>query len=100
YDQVLAGIEIKDGGNPVLRRCKVHDCKQAGVLFTKNAQGSLEECDIYGNGLSAVEVRQGGSPVLRRCKIHDSKLGGVLVVEKSAVTLEDSDIFSNRGSGV
>ena len=45
--------------DPVVRRCKIHDSKSAGIFFYENAQGTIEECEIYGNTHAAVAISQG-----------------------------------------
>ncbi|MER3492644.1 MAG: protein kinase [Mastigocladus sp. ERB_26_2] len=86
--------------NPVIRQCKIHDGKQGGVVVWKNAQGTVEDCDIYDNALAGVNIKEGGNPVIRQCKIHNSKQGGVLVYNNGQGTVEDCDIYGNALAGI
>ena len=85
---------------PIIRRCKIHDGKKAGVFVWDNGQGTVEDCDIFGNTLAGVAIKTGGNPVIRRCKIHDGKQTGVIVWDNGQGTVEDCDIFGNTLAGV
>lgn len=93
-------VVIHDGADPRLRRNRIHDGKQSGVLVQENGQGTLEDNDIFGNTLSGVEIVRGGNPTLRRNRIHDGKTTGILVHTYGQGTLEDNDIFGNAYEGV
>lgn len=86
--------------NPVIRRCRIHDGKQNGIFVWGNGQGTIEDCDIFGNAYAGVAIREGGNPIIRRCQIHDGKQGGVFVYEEAQGMVEDCDIFSNAYAGV
>ncbi len=98
--QSLTGVVIDGGADPRLRRNRIHDGKQSGVLVQDNGQGTLEDNDIFGNAYVGVAIKTGGDPTLRRNRIHDGKEGGVLVYDNGQGTLEDNDIFGNGLSGV
>jgi F-box protein 11 len=66
-----------------------------------NGQGTLEDNEIFGNGLGEVQIGRAGNPTMRRNRVHDSKVGsGVIVYEGGQGILEDNDIFSNTLSGI
>ncbi len=94
----LTCVAIHGGADPRLRRNRIHDGKQSGVVVYENSLGVLEDNDIFGNALSGVSMREGSNPTLRRNRIHDGKQSGVLVSENSLPLLEDNDIFGNRHS--
>jgi parallel beta-helix repeat protein len=98
--QSLACVAIHNGADPRLRRNRIHDGKQSGVVVHENGQGTLEDNDIFGNASGGVVIKTGGNPTLRRNRIHDSKQGGVFVYENGQGTLEDNDIFGNALSGI
>src|SRR5262249_38710399 len=93
--QGLTCVGIHDGADPRLRRNRIHDGKQAGVMVGTNGQVTLEDNDIFANAFSGVEIKEGGNPTLRRNRIHDGKTGGVYVHTNGQGTLEDNDIFGN-----
>ena len=71
--QSLSCVAIHGGADPLLRRNRIHDGKEAGVYVFENGQGTLEDNDIFGNALSGVQIATGGNPTLRRNRIHDGK---------------------------
>jgi parallel beta-helix repeat protein len=85
---------------PVVRNCKIHSGKSAGVLVYHNGQGTFEGCDISGHGLAGVEVRDGGNPVFRKCRVHDCKETGILVHDNGRGTFEECDISGNSLANV
>src|SRR5205807_2468125 len=98
--QSLACVAIHGGADPRLRRNRIHDGKQGGVLVIENGLGIVEDNDIFENALAAVRIKEGGNPTVRRNRIHDGKQGGVFVYENGQGTLEDYDIFGNTLAGV
>ena len=97
----LACVGIFGGSaRPVLRYCKIHDGKSAGVIFYDRAQGQLESCEIIGNAQAGVEIFDGADPVLRKCTISKGKQVGVLVRDSGKGTFEGCDIFANALAGV
>ena len=97
--QSLAGVAIRGGADPRLRRNRIHDGKQGGVFVHDNGQGVLEDNDIFGNAYFGVEIAEDGNPTLRRNRIHNTKVG-VFVYENGQGVLEDNEIFGNAYSGV
>lgn len=49
-DQTYAGFTIQDGGNPTLRGCTISGNKGPGIYANTNARGTVENCDLRGNG--------------------------------------------------
>jgi F-box protein 11 len=98
--QSLSCVAIRNGADPRLRRNKIHDGKENGVMVYDSGLGTLEDNDITGNTLSGVEISTGGNPTLRRNQIHDNKQVGVAVHDSGLGTLEDNDITGNALSGV
>jgi F-box protein 11 len=98
--QSFACVVIRDGADPRLRRNKIHDGKQGGVLVFDSGLGTLEDNDITGNGHSGVMVKTGGDPTVRRNQIHDNKASGVYVYDGGLGTLEDNDITGNAHAGM
>ncbi|BAY10515.1 pectinesterase family protein [Calothrix sp. NIES-2098] len=86
--------------NPIIQKCTIHNGEQAGIFFQNNSRGTVEDCDIFGNGLSGIAIRENSNPIIQRCKLHDGKQGGVLVYEKGQGTVEDCEIFGHSLSGV
>jgi parallel beta-helix repeat protein len=98
--QSLSCVGIRTGADPRLRRNRIHNSEEVGVLILENGQGTLEDNDITANRLSGVQIQTGSNPTLRRNQIHDNKGSGVFIYENGQGTLEDNDITANRLSGV
>jgi F-box protein 11 len=93
--QSLAGVAIRNGADPRLRRNRIQD-----VFVYDSGLGTLEDNEITGSDTSGVEIKTGGNPTLRRNQIHDNKQSGVYVQDSGLGTLEDNDITGNGYSGV
>jgi parallel beta-helix repeat protein len=97
----LAGVGIHGAtAHPIIRRCKIHDGKQSGIYVFGNGQGTVEQCDIFGNAHSGVAISTGGNPVIRGCKIHNGKQSGIYVYGNGQGTVEECDLFGNAYAGV
>ncbi|MDZ8050376.1 MAG: right-handed parallel beta-helix repeat-containing protein [Aulosira sp. ZfuVER01] len=86
--------------NPIIQQCKIHNGEQAGIFFQNNSRGTVEDCDIFGNGLSGIAIKENSNPTIQRCKLHDGKQGGVLIYENGQGTVEDCEISGHALSGV
>jgi parallel beta-helix repeat protein len=96
----VACVYVLDGADPRLRRNRIHDNKQDGVLAQDSALGTVEDNEITGNGYSGMEIRTGGNPVLRRNRIHGNTQAGVYIHHNGQGTLEDNEITGNGETGI
>jgi parallel beta-helix repeat protein len=97
----LACIGIYNAtSSPIIRRCQIRDGKHSGIIVYKSGQGLIEDCDIYGNGLSGIAIKSRGNPTVRACKIHNAQEDGVHVYENGQGLIEDCDIYGNRLAGI
>ncbi len=99
FGNAKAGIAIKEGGNPVVQNCKIHD-NQGGFNVYENGKGRIENCEIFGNAKAGIEISEAGNPVVQNCKIHDGKGSGVFVYENGTGTIENCEIFGNAKAGI
>src|SRR5207302_9171995 len=86
--------------NPTIQRCKIHHGKSNGILVYEGGQGTIEDCDIFGNAGVGVLIRDRGKPVIRQCKIHDGEQGGIWAYDNGQGKVENCDIFGNGKAGV
>ena len=93
---VSAGINIIQGGNPFIRRCRIHDGIQAGIYVHEHGRGTIEDCDIIANGTAGLAIAQGGNPVVRQCQVNDSKHYGIIVRSQGQGTIEYCTLAGNR----
>jgi F-box protein 11 len=95
FANALSGVQIDRGGNPTLRRNRIHDGKQDGVYVLENGEGIMEQNEISANTLSGVEITSGGNPTLRRNRIFGNKRYGIRILENSGGVFESNDLRGN-----
>lgn len=96
-----AGIEVRGGARPTVRRCVVDNPAGIGISVTGAAGGVYEECEVVSAGQSGIAVRDGAHPRLERCRVHHASDAGLSVHgEGSAVEALDCEVYEVRGSGV
>ncbi|MFO7976476.1 MAG: right-handed parallel beta-helix repeat-containing protein [Candidatus Hydrogenedentota bacterium] len=85
---------------PTFRGCNIHDSTQAGIFFYNGARGTVENCEIAGNGLAGIQIKSGANPNIRQCKIRQSKGSGIFANENGVGAIESCDISENALAGV
>jgi len=96
-----AGIFLQGPtSDPMIVRCTIHDCRGSGFLIHDQAKGTVEDCVIFGNGLSGFQIREGGAPIVRACAIRDGREGGIFVYDRGLGLIETCEIYGNTNSGV
>ncbi|MDH6219047.1 right-handed parallel beta-helix repeat-containing protein [Streptomyces pseudovenezuelae] len=96
-----AGIEVRGGARPTVRRCTVDNPAGVGIAVLDGGGGVFEECEVVSAGQAGVSVRGGGHPRLERCRIHHASGSGLAATgENSALEAVGCEIYEVRGSGV
>ena len=96
-----AGIEVRGGARPTVRRCTVDNPAGVGITVTGEAGGLFEACETVSSGQSGVAVRDGAQPRLERCRIHHASGAGVsLTGDGTALEAVGCEIYEVKGSGV
>ncbi|MFF7168439.1 right-handed parallel beta-helix repeat-containing protein [Streptomyces pseudovenezuelae] len=96
-----AGIEVRGGARPTVRRCTVDNPAGIGIAVLDGAGGVFEECEIVAAGQSGVAVRGGAHPRLERCRVHHTSGAGLAATgENSALEAVGCEVYEVRGSGV
>lgn len=98
YSNRFSGVEVRDGGQVLIRGSKIHDGNSFGVFFNTNGLGRVEDCDIFKNAKSNVLV-ENGKGIVQGGQLHESEQCGLLVINGQA-TAEGCDIFNNGLSNV
>ncbi|WP_369241000.1 right-handed parallel beta-helix repeat-containing protein [Streptomyces sp. R21] len=96
-----AGIEVRGGARPTVRRCTVDNPAGVGIAVLDGGGGVFEECEIVAAGQAGVAVRGGGHPRLERCRVHHSSGAGLSATgEGSALEAIGCEVYEVKGSGV
>ncbi|MFB7509044.1 right-handed parallel beta-helix repeat-containing protein, partial [Streptomyces broussonetiae] len=72
-----AGIEVRGGARPTVRRCTVDNPAGIGIAVLDGGSGVFEECEVVAAGQAGVAVRGGGHPRLERCRVHHASGTGL-----------------------
>ncbi|MGJ5892828.1 right-handed parallel beta-helix repeat-containing protein [Streptomyces niveiscabiei] len=96
-----AGIEVRGGARPTVRRCTVDNPAGIGIAVLDGGGGVFEECEVLAAGQAGVAVRGGAHPRLERTRVHHASGTGVSVTgDNSALEAVGCEIYEVRGSGV
>lgn len=97
----LACVEMSGHATcPEIRSCWLHDAKGSGLLIVGKAQGTIEDCEIFGNSYANIFIRDDATPVVKNCKIYGGKSHGILIWEHGIGSIEDCEIFGNASDGI
>ncbi|MFD7921995.1 right-handed parallel beta-helix repeat-containing protein [Streptomyces sp. NPDC059740] len=96
-----AGVEVRGGARPTVRRCTVDNPGGVGISVLDGAGGLFEECEVVAAGQAGVSVSGGAHPRLERCRVHHAAGAGLwLTGEGSAVEAVGCEVYEIRGAGV
>ncbi|MFF6996240.1 right-handed parallel beta-helix repeat-containing protein [Streptomyces sp. NPDC008313] len=96
-----AGIEVRGGARPTVRRCTVDNPAGIGIAVVDGGGGVFEECEVVAAGQSGVAVRGGGRPRLERCRIHHASGAGLSATgENASLEAVGCEMYEVKGSGV
>ncbi|MGW5847543.1 right-handed parallel beta-helix repeat-containing protein [Streptomyces sp. NPDC055254] len=96
-----AGIEVRGGARPLVRRCTVENPTGVGIAVLDGGGGVFEECEVVAAGQTGVSVRGGGRPRLERCRIHHATGAGIGVTgEGSGLEALGCEVYEINGTGV
>lgn len=96
FNNGYAGISIKGGADPVIRKSRIYNGKSSGIYSYLNGKGTIEDCNIYGNAYSGVSMSEGGDPFVNRCKINRNGYNGVYSYKGGKGTVQNSDLTGNK----
>jgi F-box protein 11 len=86
--------------NPTLRRCKIYEGHKHGILVSKAAHVTIEDCEIYANTSTQISIREYADASIRHCKIYAGQDCGITAHKNGQGTIEDCEIFANARHGV
>ncbi|NEB82160.1 AAA family ATPase [Streptomyces sp. SID14478] len=96
-----AGIEVRGGARPTVRRCTVDNPGGVGIAVLDGGGGVFEECEVVAAGQAGVAVRSGAHPRLERCRVHHTSGSGLSVTgEHTGLEAVGCEVYEVKGSGV
>ncbi|MET9603549.1 right-handed parallel beta-helix repeat-containing protein [Streptomyces sp. NPDC006512] len=96
-----AGIEVRGGARPLVRRCTVENPAGVGISVLDGGGGVFEECEVVAAGQAGISVRGGAHPRLERCRIHHATGAGIGVTgEGSGLEALGCEVYEIKGAGV
>ncbi|MGK5630092.1 right-handed parallel beta-helix repeat-containing protein [Streptomyces sp. URMC 123] len=96
-----AGIEVRGGARPTVRRCTVDNPAGVGISVLDGAGGLFEECEVVSAGQSGIAVRGAAHPRLERCRVHHASGAGLaLTGEGTTVEAFGCEVYEIQGAGV
>ncbi|MGW0392722.1 right-handed parallel beta-helix repeat-containing protein [Streptomyces sp. NPDC003042] len=96
-----AGIEVRGGARPLVRRCTVENPAGVGISVLDGGGGVFEECEVVAAGQAGVSVRGGAHPRLERCRIHHATGAGISVTgDGSGLEALGCEVYEIKGTGV
>lgn len=84
---------------PTFQNCHFVDIKQAGLLFTEQAQGTVKSCTVSGCEYAGVLIKKQSRPSIHNCVISSGLETGIYCHESSPV-IEASVVRENNGCGI
>uniref|UniRef100_A0A671NP87 DNA mismatch repair protein Msh2-like n=1 Tax=Sinocyclocheilus anshuiensis TaxID=1608454 RepID=A0A671NP87_9TELE len=99
-NNALAGIWVKNHGNPIIRRNHIHHGRDVGVFTFDHGMGYFESCNIHRNRIAGFEVKAYANPTVVCCEIHHGQTGGIYVHEKGRGQFLENKIYANNFAGV
>jgi hypothetical protein len=70
-------VAILKEGAPLVKRNRIHDGRDSGVLVCENGQGYVCENDIFGNQMAGVAIGRGGASRVTGNRIRDGNGGSL-----------------------
>ena len=65
YGNNEAGIDLRNGANPIIQHNEVHSGRRSGVVCLDNGKGLIRDNDIYNNKEAGVYILYKGNPVVK-----------------------------------
>ncbi|MZD06903.1 AAA family ATPase [Streptomyces sp. SID5785] len=96
-----AGIEVRGGARPTVRRCTVDNAAGIGIAVLDGGGGVFEECEIVAAGQAGISVRGGAHPRLEHCRVHHASGAGIAATgEHSGLEAVGCEVYEVKGAGV
>jgi parallel beta-helix repeat protein len=94
------GFVVQKSAQPMLRRNRCFENRQAGIRLIAEAEGVYEDNEVFDNGTDGIIIDASSSPVFRRNRIYANQSSGIRFEGQSLGTCEDSEISGNLRAGI
>jgi hypothetical protein len=92
HDNGSTGVDIGPEADVHLRRCRIHDGLDDGVLISQGGKGTIEDCEISDNRGRGVVTRDGSEVLIRDSHLHGHGRVLVDVGVRSTGVVESCDL--------
>jgi len=72
YENEGSGFKIGHLADPLVRECRIHGNKEAGIIAFGESKGTFENCEVYSNESHGIDVSDNSNPKVIRCKFYNS----------------------------
>jgi parallel beta-helix repeat protein len=93
-------ILVSKSSDPRIRRNRIHDSQQSGVLIGGTARGTYEDNEIFANSFGGITATGHASPICRRNRVYGNRRSGLTLLLNSVGIFEDNEFFENAHAGV
>lgn len=93
-------VVIRDGSDPLLSGCRIHNCASHGLWIRARSSGTILNCEIFDTTSAGVSIDEESAPALKSCVVCNSKSTGISVLQKSTADVEACQIRANAFAGV
>ena len=59
FADTRVGVAIWENGDAVVRRSKIHENKDAGVMIFQSGHGTVHDCEFWGHNGRNLDIRKG-----------------------------------------
>ncbi|MEV7028118.1 right-handed parallel beta-helix repeat-containing protein, partial [Kitasatospora sp. NPDC093558] len=99
-DAAGAGVVVRDGANPLLRRLSVTAAAGHGVEVLRDGRGRIEDATVVDSGRDGVRIEDGANTYVGGSTVRGSKGCGISVGAEGVATLRDVEAEDNAHDGV
>ena len=97
------GIDIQNTNvHFVIRNCTVHDCLDSGIYIQSVTNGTVNDSEVYGNGLKGIKMENSSYVVIDNNSVHDNADYGVDIylarmpkLDSHHITVSNNNITRN-----
>jgi hypothetical protein len=94
------GILVFNGGDPVVRLCRIEGSHGVGIQIADDGRGVFELCDVRQSGVVNLAASRRAAPVVRKSTFRDCTGTNVLLDNRSVALLEQCVVDRSSNTGI